>query len=32
MGFPRSATVRAATDTELTAMAPHAFRSRFLDR
>jgi putative ABC transport system ATP-binding protein len=32
MGFPRSATVRAASDSDLTAMTPQAFRSRFLDR
>ncbi len=32
MGFPRSASARAATDVELTALSPSEFRDRFLHR
>jgi putative ABC transport system ATP-binding protein len=32
MGFPRSASARAATDVRLTVMSPHEFRQRMLHR
>jgi putative ABC transport system ATP-binding protein len=32
MGFPRSASARAATDVKVTAMSPHVFRERVLHR
>jgi putative ABC transport system ATP-binding protein len=32
MGFPRSASARAATEARLTAMSPHLFRERMLDK
>jgi putative ABC transport system ATP-binding protein len=32
MGFPRSASARAATDVVLTVLSPHEFRQRMLGR
>jgi CRP-like cAMP-binding protein len=32
MGFPRSASARAATDARLTVLSPHEFRERMLYR
>ena len=32
MGFPRSASARAATDVVLTVLSPHEFRERMLHR
>lgn len=32
MGFPRSASARAATDVTLTRFSPHEFRERVLHR